>query len=87
MVTWGPRDWPPATAASGLQEAGSQEGNLAGGQGEAGGAWGGLLHFPTGLPGSMPRPRLCHRKLGELFYIGDFKTIITLCVRNVQRNL
>jgi hypothetical protein len=25
--------------------------------------------------------------LRTLFYIGDFKTIITLCVKNVQRNL
>lgn len=27
------------------------------------------------------------RKTHTLFYIGNFKTIITLCVKNVQRNL
>lgn len=31
----------------------------------------------------------CRRKIVEkhFFYIGNFKTIITLCVKNVQRNL
>lgn len=43
----------------------------------------------TGLPGFRVRaPIFSVGKIGEnFFYIGNFKTIITLCVKNVQRNL
>lgn len=44
-----------------------------------------LPHQASGLPRSGLT--LPWETRGELFYIGDFKTIITLCVRNVQRNL
>lgn len=47
-------------------------------------------HF-TGLPGFCIQAPIFsvgkknHRE--HFFYIGNFKTIITLCVKNVQRNL
>lgn len=43
----------------------------------------------TGLPGfRIQAPVFSVGKIVEhFFYIGNFKTIITLCVKNVQRNL